>query len=121
MMNKTIALAAGFLLAGTSSVHAANFAVIKSPPTILNFVILVFAISCLVGSFKVTELLRGGFLSKSWFFFAAGFAALALGQLMALLDAFEIVGVPAFLIPALLALMVGFFTCGVLETKRTLG
>ncbi|MCK4605915.1 MAG: hypothetical protein KAU35_01330 [candidate division Zixibacteria bacterium] len=120
-MKKIAVLPALLVLAGAGSAQAANFAVIKSPPTLLNFLILIVAVVCMAGSLKVVELIRGGILSKSWQLFLGGFAVLTLAQLATLLNALEIVNLPSFVVPALLILMAGLFLYGVHEAKRTLG
>ena len=120
-MRKIAVLPALLVLAGAGSAQAANFAVITSPPTLMNFLILIAAVVCLTGSLKVVELIRGGLLSKSWQLFLGGFAVLVLAQLVTLANSLEIVNLPSFVVPALLILMAGLFLYGVHEAKRTLG
>ena len=119
-MNKKISLAMLFLCASAGRAEAANFAVIASPPTLFNVLILAVAIACVCGAFKVLALVRGGQLSKSWQFFVAGFGVLGLCQLAMLAGAFEIITLPAFVVPAGLAVMTGLFLFGIIETKRVL-
>ncbi len=120
-MRKIVLLPALLVLVGAGSAQAANFAVITSPPTLMNFLILIAAVVCMAGSLKVVELIRGGMLSKSWQLFLGGFAVLTLAQLATLLNALEIVSLPSFVVPTLLILMAGLFLYGVYEAKRTLG
>ena len=119
-MKKKILL--GMLLVGVSAgrAEAANFAVITSPPTLLNILILAFAVACLAAAIKVLALVRGGQLSKSWQLFAAGFAVLALCEMAVLGSSFEIIVLPSFVVPASLVLMSGLFLFGIIETKRVL-
>ena len=119
-MKKIALLSLVLSVTGTGQAWAANFAVITSPPTLLNFFILLVAVGCLVGSFKVLSLVRGGKLFKSWQIFMLGFVVLALCQLAILLKDFEIFGIPGVVIPALLFLMSGLFLYGIFETGRTL-
>jgi hypothetical protein len=100
--------------------HAANFAVITSPPTFLNLFILCLAVACVAGTMKVHNLVRGGELSKSWQLFMAGFGVLALCELCALLNAFEIVPIPSFVVPAGLVIMIGLFFYGIVEIRKAL-
>ncbi|MCK4574460.1 MAG: hypothetical protein KAU36_08810 [candidate division Zixibacteria bacterium] len=119
-MKKIVLFSLAFSALGTSQAWAANFAVITSPPTLLHFFILAAAVGCLIGSFKVLSLVKGGQLSKSWQIFMLGFIVLALCQLAILFRDFEIVGLPVFVIPAMLFLMSGLFLYGVFEAGRTL-
>lgn len=120
-MKKKILLGMLFVGVGASQAEAANFAVITSPPTFLNVLILVFAVACLAAAVKVLALVRGGRLSKSWQLFAAGFAVLALCEIVLLGNSFEIITLPSFVVPAGLVLMSGLFLFGIIETKRVLG
>ena len=119
-MRRYVAIPAGLILLFSPAAHAANLAVIKNPPTIFNLVVLAVAVFGLVGAFRVTDLVRGGLLLKSWQLFVAGFIVLALAQIAALLHAFEFVSMPSFVVPLLLFLMVGLFAYGVHEARRTL-
>ncbi len=107
------------LLLGADA-HAANFAVITQPPTMLSAVLLLVGLGCLVGSVKILSLLRGGLLFKSWQIFLSAFAVLMISQLANLLHDFEIFMLPSFAVPALLLLALGLFMFGVFETKKTL-
>jgi hypothetical protein len=100
--------------------EAANFAVITSPPTLLNVFILGFAVACVAGASRVLTLVRGGHLSRSWQLFTAGFVVLVLCQLAILGNAFELITLPSFVVPAGLALMCGLFLYGIFETRRVL-
>jgi uncharacterized membrane protein len=119
-MRRYVAIPAGLILLFSPAAHAANLAVITNPPTIFNLVVLAVAVFGLVGAFRVTDLVRGGLLLKSWQLFVVGFIVLALAQVAALLHAFEFVSLPSFVVPLLLVLMVGLFAYGVHEARRTL-
>ena len=109
------------LIAGSSiEAHAANFAVITSPPTMVNLLALIIAGVAVGGSFQVLSLVRGGQLSKSWQLFTAGFAVLALSQVAKALNTFEIVAIPEYLVPTCFAVMGALFLYGVILTTRTL-
>ena len=94
-MRRYAAIPAGLILLLSPAAHAANLAVITNPPTIFNLVVLVVAVVGLVGAFRVTDLVRGGLLLKSWQLFVVGFIVLALAQVAALLHAFEFVSIPS--------------------------
>lgn len=100
--------------------HAANFAVIATPPTALSLVLVGVAVGCLLGSVKVMGLIRGGQLTRGWQMFVFAFAALALGQFVSVLKDLELVRIPGFIVPALLVVMAGLFLYGVYQTRRTL-
>ena len=106
------------LLAANAS--AANFAVITSPPTALNLVILIAAIACIFGAAKISSILRGGLLSKSWQVFIFGFVALAIAELSILFNDFEIFIVPNYIAPALILAAVGLIFYGLYSIKQTL-
>lgn len=110
----------GLLVLGGSSAQAANFAVITSPPTAINAVILIAALVCIFSAGKVASLLKGGLLSKSWQIFIMSFVALAISELGILLSDFEIYALPTFVVPALLAIAVGLFMYGIFTTKQAL-
>ena len=103
-----------------SNVWATNFAVITSPPTILNIVIFLVALGCLFGTVKIMNLIKGGQLFKSWQFFMIAFIVLAVCQTAILLKDFEILAMPVYVVPALVFLTFGLFLYGVWETKKTL-
>ncbi|MBD3331679.1 hypothetical protein GF356_02420 [candidate division GN15 bacterium] len=105
----------------TSTTQAANVAVIATPPTLLDTLVLGLAVFATVTSMKVFDLVRGGLLSKSWQFFAGGFAALALAQLLRILNAMEVFSLPSFVVPAVVMIMIGLFIMGVIQTRKTLG
>lgn len=100
--------------------NAANFAALAQPPTMLNMVILIIACACFVFCIQLLSLVRGGYLSKSWLMFMIGFGVLALGQISRLMIDLEIVALPTWLIPTLMAVMAGAFLNGLLESKRSL-
>lgn len=107
-------------VAPLSSAHAANLAVIATPPALFNLLVLAGAVVCTTSAFKVWTLIRGGRLSKCWQWFMGGFACLALAEIILLFRMFELVTLPEFVAPLLLLAMAGLFLYGVLEIKRTL-
>lgn len=119
-MKKLSILSLLFILISAGDSVAANFAVITSPPTMLNMVVLFVAVGCLVGSFKILELLKGGQLFKCWQLFILGFVTLVFSQAGILLRDFEILAIPSYVVPALLVITIGSFLMGVFETKKTL-
>jgi len=108
-----------FFLSG--SAKAANFAVITSPPTILNILVLLAAIGCVVIGLKVVELVRGGQLSKVWQVFIGAFVVLILAEGVRLAATFELIALPDLVTPAMMVVSIGLFLYGLLETKRVLG
>lgn len=104
----------------SANAYAANFAVITSPPTILSILIFVVSLGCLFGVVRILSLVKGGYLSKSWQLFMSSFIILALSQFVNLLNVFEILAVPSFMVPALLVITTGLFLFAIFETKRTL-
>jgi hypothetical protein len=120
-MKKTFTLLGLLLVFTSSSVNAANIAVITSPPNLLNLVVLIIAVVGIVASLKVLALVRGGVLGKSWQLFIAAFGALALAQLLFLLNTMEMLALPAFAVPALVVVATGLFLYGIWETRRVLG
>ena len=108
------------ILAIAQPTKAANFAALAQPPTMLNVAILIIACACFVFCMQLVSLVRGGYLSRSWLMFMIGFGVLALGQISRLMVEFEIMVLPSWLIPMLMALMAGAFLNGLLETKRSL-
>jgi len=119
-MKKIAILFLGLMLSQTGSAQAANLAVITSPPTILNLVILLVAIGAIVVGLKLLDALRGGLLQKSWKMFLIGFAVLVLAQASALLQTFEIMALPIWVTPGLMAVWSGLFFYAVFETRRVL-
>ena len=119
-MKKILAFSALFVAVTGSPAMAANLAVITSPPTLLNFLVFCIAIGCIVGSVKVMGLVKGGHFFKSWQIFLLGFAGLALAQLAGLIKDFEIVSLPAFLVPILVVVASGLLLYGIFSTIRIL-
>jgi hypothetical protein len=101
--------------------QAANLAVIKSPPTILDLAVLLLTFAAIVVGYQLLGSLKGGYLSKCWQLFIGGFAVVALSQIAKLLQVFEIVSLPVWIAPLLLVGGVGVLFYGVFETKRILG
>lgn len=118
---KTIAALAIFgVVSLAGSVEAANLAVIKNPPTILNLAVLLLALAGVIIGLQLLGVLKGGFLSRAWQIFVAGFGILVLAQVAVLLQTFEIVTLPAWVAPSLMVLFAGVFFYGIFETKRVL-
>ncbi len=118
---KKISICSLLIVLTTSvSANAANFAVITNPPTFLSLFVLLAAVGCLVGALKLLDILKGGQLFKSWQIFLLGFVALAISQIVSLVNDFEILIVPTFVVPALLLVTLGLFLFGVFTTKKTL-
>ncbi len=108
------------LLASTGSAEAANFAVISSPPTILNLAVLLLGLAGAVIGMQLLSVVRGGFLFRAWQIFVAGFVVLILAQIAVLLSTFEIASLPTWVAPSLMVLWAGIFLYGIFETKRVL-
>lgn len=100
--------------------YAVNLAVITSPPTLLNVVILILAFAGVIIGLQLLGLLKGGYLSRAWQIFVAGFGVLALCQITILLQTLEIVTLPAWVSPALAVVWAGVFFYAVFETRRVL-
>jgi predicted membrane channel-forming protein YqfA (hemolysin III family) len=119
-MKKQFLMGITTVLAICDSAHAANFAMITSPPTMFSFFVLVIAGFCLFGSFQVLNQVKGGMLSRSWQMFFLGFALLAISQLLNIGNAMEFFSISAMVVPGLLVLMAGVFAYGVYTARRTL-
>jgi hypothetical protein len=120
-MRKSLLLAAAITLGWSEASYAVNLAVITNPPTIFNLLVLLAACTALAICFRVMTAVKGGHLSRSWQLFVAGFAVLAVGQLVVLMGMFEVFAVPAWVGPALMVVWIGVFLYGVTEAKRILG
>ncbi|MEW5795621.1 MAG: hypothetical protein AB1772_04590 [Candidatus Zixiibacteriota bacterium] len=107
-----------FGLVGRS--EAANLGVIVSPPNFLSLVVLGLAVAAIVVGFQLLGVIRGGYLSRAWQIFIAGFGVLALAQILTLVRVTEIAPIPAWVAPALTAIAAGVFFYGVFETKKVL-
>jgi len=118
---KKIVLSAIALALAADTAHAANLAVITTPPAMLNALVLIGAVVCGVSAFKVMNTVRGGMLARSWRMFIIGFVVLVLSQAAWLVDVLEVYGLPSFVGPALLTVAIGFLLYGILETKKALG
>lgn len=118
-MKRSVILAAVVALLAADA-NAANLAVITSPPTLLNLVILLLACAGVIIGLQLLGVLKGGYLSRAWQIFVAGFGVLALCQVTILLQTFEIVALPAWVSPALAVIWAGVFFYGVFETRRVL-
>ena len=120
-MKKTFTLLGLLVIVACSNAHAANVAVIASPPNLLNVIVLIIAVVGIMASLKVLTLVRGGVFSKSWQLFVAAFGALAAAQLAYLLNTVEMLVLPAVVVPALVVVATGLFLYGIWEAKRVLG
>ena len=120
-MRRSLIFAATACVAWAGEAQAANLAVIKSPPTILDLAVLLLAFAAIAVGFQLLGSLKGGYLSRSWQFFIGGFGVVALSQIAKLLQVFEIVVLPAWIAPMLLLAGVGVLFYAVFETKRILG
>ncbi|MGD8921701.1 MAG: hypothetical protein PVH24_00500 [Candidatus Zixiibacteriota bacterium] len=119
-MIRKVSLSLLLVLAGAGQSQAANVAVVTSPPTILNILVLIFAGACLTVCAQLLSLVRGGLFAKIWQLFLLAFVVLALSQIASLLNVFEVVLLPEFVVPALLVLATGVFLYGIFEAKRIL-
>ncbi|HDL01888.1 MAG TPA: hypothetical protein ENH23_06620 [candidate division Zixibacteria bacterium] len=86
----------------------------------LSAIVFLVGIGCLVGSYKILSLVKGGLLFKSWQIFLSAFIVLIISQAANLINDLEIFILPSFVVPALLLLAIGLFMLGVFETKKTL-
>lgn len=120
-MKKTLLIGLIVTIATNSSAHAANMAMIVSPPTLFSFFVMIIAGFCLFGSFQVWNQVKGGLLSRSWQMFLIGFVILAVSQFLNVLSSVEIIGLPSFIVPLLLTMMAGVFMYGVYNARKTLG
>jgi hypothetical protein len=109
------------LVAGLSGrAEAANLAVIVSPPALLNLIVLGLAVAAIVIGVPLLRVIKGGYLSRPWQLFIAGFGVLALAQFLGLIRVLEIAAVPLWITAALTAVWAGTFFYGVFETKKVL-
>ncbi|MDH4158481.1 MAG: hypothetical protein OEW00_14525 [candidate division Zixibacteria bacterium] len=120
-MKKSFTLLGLLVVFSSGNVHAANIAVIASPPNLLNLAVLLIAVFGIVASFKVLALVRGGVFSRSWQLFVAAFGVLALAQLAFLINTIEMLLLPTVVVPALVVVATGLFLYGIWEAKRVLG
>ena len=100
--------------------EAANFAVITAPPTLLNLGVLVLSMGAVVIGLQLLGVVRGGLLSRPWQIMVGGFVVLALGQIATLVQTFEIIALPIWVVPGFMVLWAGVFFYGLFETKRAL-
>jgi len=118
---KTATAITVILVTGVSSrVEATNFALITSPPTLLNLAVLLLAAAGVVVGLQLLKVMKGGFLCRAWQVLVAGFGVLVLGQASILVQTFEIAALPVWVTPALTVIWAGIFFYGVFETKRIL-
>ena len=119
-MRKYAVICGLILLGNAGSAEAANLAVITNPPTALSAVVFLVACAGLAFGFQVLSLVKGGLFSRIWQMFIGGFLLLALSQAAILLEQFEILVLPGFVVPALLLGMAAVFSYGIVEAKRVL-
>ncbi len=108
------------MVAAATRAEAANLAVITNPPTALNLLVLFCAVAATGGAVRVLGLVRGGRLSKSWQMFVAGFALLAVSQIIMLCQVAEVFTLPEMVVPAIALAALGLLFYGIIEVKRTL-
>lgn len=101
--------------------HAANFALITTPPTMLSVIILLAAGVGLVICAQVWGSVKGGHMGRVWLLFLIGLSLLLVNRAIALITDLQIASMPDFLAPAILALMAGVFVYGMFEAKRIFG
>jgi predicted membrane channel-forming protein YqfA (hemolysin III family) len=119
-MKGTTAVTLLLVVGLTGRTEAANLAVIASPPTLMNLVVLGLAVAAIVIGIPLLRVIKGGYLCRPWQLFIAGFGVLALAQFLGLLRTLEIAAIPMWLTAALMAVSVGAFFYGVFETKKVL-
>jgi hypothetical protein len=117
---RTVGISIFAIIALSGNAHAANLAVITSPPTIMNLVVMLLGVAGVVIGIQLLSSLRGGMMVKAWQIFVAGFGVLVLGQLSILLQTFEIASLPGWVSPGLMVLWAGTFFYGAFEAKRIL-
>ncbi len=120
-MKKILSISVFGSILCSTNIQAANFALITTPPAILNIFSFLVAGGCLIGSYKIYELVRGGFLSKGWKIFILGFSSFIISQIIYLFNLFEIVLLPDYLVPTFVLLSIGLFMYGIFELRKVLG
>lgn len=119
-MRRTLLITFAALIGATGSAQAANYAVITSPPTMVNVLILICGCICAVFAYQVFGLVRGGYMSRGWLIFVGAFAFLTVAQVVSLLVTFEVLFLPEYVPPILTAVSIGLFLFALFETKRVL-
>ncbi|RKX25805.1 MAG: hypothetical protein DRP45_05075 [Candidatus Zixiibacteriota bacterium] len=119
-MRKNLLLVVALMVGWPSRSEAADLALITSPPTMLNLMVLVLAFAAVAICFRVFTAVKGGSLSRSWQLFMGGFAILGLSQMSSLFQTLEVVSLPVWVTPGLSLLWVVALLYGVIETKRVL-
>lgn len=120
-MKRVSQIVAMMLLTGATSANAANITALVHPANLLNLVLLVGASLCAALCLQVLELVRGGQLSRSWQLFLGGFVVMGLSQLLAILQAMEILILPTWVVPMMMVAMGALFYFGLVQLKRVLG
>ena len=120
MIKKIISSSIVITLVMAGNSQAANFALLTTPPALLNLLSFLVAGACLLGCYKIYDLVRGGYLSKGWKIFVGGFSAFVLSQLSYFLNIFEIVALPDYLVPTLVLCSLGLFLYGIFEVRKVL-
>lgn len=119
-MKNIITLGLGLALVSHSETQAANLGLITYPPNALNLLVLIMAIVGVIWGIKILSLVRGGSMAKGWQLFVAGFFVLVLGQLASVLGAVELIELPIYVVPSMLAFATGLLLYGIFEVKRVL-
>lgn len=119
-MKATTALSLILIIGLSDRAEAANLAMIASTPNLLNLAVLGLSVAAIVVGIQLLKIIRGGYLSRAWQIFLAGFGVLAICQILALVNALEIAAVPGWVVPALTTVWAGVFFYGVFETKKVL-
>jgi hypothetical protein len=119
-MKTATAISLILVIGATSRAEATSFALIASPPTLLNMAVLILGIAGIVIGLQLLKVIRGGFLCRAWQVLVAGFGVLVLGQVSILVQTLEIASLPVWVTPALTVIWAGIFFYGVFETKRVL-
>lgn len=120
-MRKSLFLTISLIVGLGGNAQAANLALITSPPTMINMLVLFLACAASIVCLRVLSSVRGGYLSRSWQVFLGAFAALALSQLSILFQTLEIIALPIWVSPVLLLVFVAASLYAVMDTKRVLG
>lgn len=120
MNRRQMLLAAAVTILWATNAEAATLAVIVTPPGFLNVLVLAGAVVGFWGAYKVRELVKGGLLAGCWQYITIGLLLLAAAQFFQLLLTLQLVGVPSFLVPALMLAMAGALGYGIYLARRNL-
>jgi hypothetical protein len=120
-LNIFLSVLAAIMLFATPSRAAIQTDSLYQPMSIVTLVILLCSVVCLVWSFKVLSLVRGGLLSKSWQMFVLGFGFLLLAQVISLGQQIALINFPGFITTTFYLLMAVTWLVGIYQTRRVLG